>query len=79
MSIGQSTTDDLFPEMKLKWRLENVNLNACLLEKLSARVHPTYRLRNVVRGIEKFGFYNEEGRWHLRFEHMNFRIFQKAS
>ena len=47
-SIGQSTTDDLFPEIKLKWQLENMNSNAYLLEILSTCVHPIYCLRNVV-------------------------------
>jgi len=80
MSIGQSTTEDLFPEIKS--HIGNVNRETgriCLLEKLSTCVHLTHCLRNVVRGIEKLGFYNEETGRHLRLKDKKLRACQKVS
>jgi hypothetical protein len=80
ISIGQSTTEDLFPEIKKQTGVLNLKAGRiCLPEKLSARVHLTYCLRNMGRGIGKLGFYNEEARFHLRLEDMKVRGRQKIS
>jgi hypothetical protein len=79
-SIGQSTTEDLFPE--IKYQIGNVNRETgriCLLEMPSACVHLTYCMRNVVRGIEKLGFYNKEARQPFGLQVMKLRACQKVS
>ena len=78
-SIGQSTAEYLFPEIKYHIRnMKRETGRICLLEKLSACVQLT-AWGNMVRGIEKLGFYNKEARRHMRLQDIKTRVCQKDS
>ena len=79
-SIGQSTAENLFPEIKSHIRnVKRETGRICLLEKLPTCVYLAYCLRNMVRGIEKLGFYNKEARRHLGLQDIKMRVCQKGS